>query len=194
MLHPKIKQAFDQGKSTAKEQAGTATVVDETAVVAANYASPMVLKVSGGEFVENDQLHREVFGPYSLLVSCSSKEELISIIKNLEGQLTGTILASPADLSGEQDVVEALQNRVGRLIFNGVPTGVEVCPSMLHGGPYPASTDSRFSAVGIHSIKRWVRPFSFQDWPNEQLPLALQNENPLGLRRLVNNKWTHEAI
>ena len=154
----------------------------------------MVLKVSGAEFLENDQLHREVFGPYSLLVRCSSKAELIRIIKNLEGQLTGTILASAADLSMQQDVVEALQNRVGRLIFNGVPTGVEVCPSMLHGGPYPASTDSRFSAVGIHSIKRWVRPFSFQDWPNEQLPLALQNENPLGIRRLVNNKWTHEAI
>ena len=194
MLHPKIKQAFDQGKSTAKEQAGTATVVADTAVAEPNYASPMVLKVSGAEFLENDQLHREVFGPYSLLVRCSSKAELIRIIKNLEGQLTGTILASAADLSMQQDVVEALQNRVGRLIFNGVPTGVEVCPSMLHGGPYPASTDSRFSAVGIHSIKRWVRPFSFQDWPNEQLPLALHKENPLGIRRLVNNKWTHEAI
>ena len=71
-----------------------------------------------------------------------------------------------------------LQNRVGRIIFNGVPTGVEVCPSMQHGGPYPASTDSRFTAVGVDSIKRFVRPFSFQDWPNELLPDALKKRKP----------------
>jgi NADP-dependent aldehyde dehydrogenase len=87
-----------------------------------------------------------------------------------------------------------MQNRVGRLIFNGVPTGVEVCPSMTHGGPYPSSTDSRFTAVGIHSIKRWVRPFSYQDWPNDLLPNELKNENPLGIIRLVNNKLTNDKI
>jgi len=91
-------------------------------------------------------------------------------------------------------IISALQNRVGRLIFNGVPTGVEVCPSMVHGGPYPASTDSRFTAVGINSIKRWVRPFCFQDWPNELLPVELKNENPLGISRLVNNQQTHRKI
>ncbi|WP_435579008.1 aldehyde dehydrogenase (NADP(+)) [Gilvibacter sp.] len=194
MLHPKIKQAFDHGKQQADAQAGTTTVVAEAAVDTANYASPMVLRVSGAEFLANDKLHHEVFGPYSLLVSCASKEELLAIIKNLEGQLTGTILATQKDLNGQQDLVNAMQNRVGRLIFNGVPTGVEVCPSMLHGGPYPASTDSRFSAVGIHSIKRWVRPFSFQDWPDAQLPQELQNANPLGIHRLVNNKWTTDGL
>jgi NADP-dependent aldehyde dehydrogenase len=81
-----------------------------------------------------------------------------------------------------------LQNRIGRIILNGVPTGVEVCPSMQHGGPYPASTDSRFTAVGIHAIKRWVRPFGFQNWPDRMLPRALKNENPLHITRLVNDK------
>lgn len=85
-------------------------------------------------------------------------------------------------------MVNALQNRVGRIIFNGVPTGVEVCPSMVHGGPYPASTDSRFTAVGIHSIKRWVRPFSYQNWPNELLPDELKDENPLQIQRTINGK------
>ena len=84
--------------------------------------------------------------------------------------------------------------RVGRIIFNGVPTGVEVCPSMVHGGPYPASTDSRFTAVGVNSIKRWVRPFSYQDWPNELLPDELKNENPLGISRLVNNKKRNNFV
>ena len=86
------------------------------------------------------------------------------------------------------------QNRVGRIIFNGVPTGVEVCPSMVHGGPYPSSTDSRFTAVGINSIKRWVRPFSFQDWPNNLLPDELKNENPLQISRAVNGSQTSKSI
>jgi NADP-dependent aldehyde dehydrogenase len=122
-----------------------------------------------------------------MLVQCESIDELETIISQLEGQLTGTIIAEKEELLKYANIVRALQNRVGRLIFNGVPTGVEVCPSMQHGGPYPASTDSRFTAVGIHSIKRWVRPFTYQNWPHELLPKALQNENPLNINRLVNN-------
>ena len=115
------------------------------------------------------------------------------IISNLEGHLIGTLIA---DGEAEQysNIISALQNRVGRLIYNGVPTGVEVCPSMVHGGPYPASTDSRFTAVGINSIKRWVRPFSFQDWPNQLLPDELKNENPLGISRNVDGKQTNQKI
>lgn len=194
MLHPNIKAAFDRGKSESKTQKETELVVVESEPEQANYAGAMVLKVSGAEFLKNPKLHQEVFGPYSLLVSCKDARQLVQIIKELEGQLTGTLLASEEELKDHPELVEAMQNRVGRLIFNGVPTGVEVCPSMLHGGPYPASTDSRFSAVGIHSIKRWVRPFSFQAWPDSQLPAELQNSNPLGIRRQVNNNWTHDAI
>ena len=109
-------------------------------------------------------------------------------------QLTGTIIAKDEELATHTTIVEALQNRVGRIIFNGVPTGVEVCPSMVHGGPYPASTDSRFTAVGVTSIARWVRPFGYQNWPNELLPDALKNENPLGISRLVNNEQTRAKI
>lgn len=194
MLHPKIKEAFDSGKSAAATQQATQTVVANPEVDGSNYASVMVLRVSGQEFLQNSNLHKEVFGPYSLLVSCSDMAELVKVIKRLEGQLTGTLLADKEELNEHPKLADALQNRVGRIIFNGVPTGVEVCPSMLHGGPYPASTDSRFSAVGIHSIKRWVRPFSFQNWPDKLLPASLQNANPLAIRRLVNNKWTRDAI
>ena len=95
--------------------------------------------------------------------------------------MTGTIISDDNEITQHTKVVNELQNRVGRIIFNGVPTGVEVCPSMQHGGPYPASTDSRFTAVGVDSIKRFVRPFSYQDWPNEMLPDELKNENPLNI-------------
>ena len=148
----------------------------------------------GATFLENSILHQEVFGPYSLVVQCESKEQLREIINNLEGQLTGTILAEEIELSDNQEILDALQNRVGRIIYNGVPTGVEVCPSMQHGGPYPASTDSRFTAVGIDSVKRWVRPMSFQNWPDALLPDALKDANPLKISRLINNLSTLDSI
>ena len=121
-------------------------------------------------------------------------KQLEEIISKLEGQLTGTVISDENEGSNYQAVIAALQNRVGRIIFNGVPTGVEVCESMVHGGPYPASTDSRFSAVGITSIKRWVRPFSYQDWPNELLPVELQNENPLAIFRSIDGEKSKNKI
>ncbi|MGV6845390.1 MAG: hypothetical protein ACWA42_04600 [Lutibacter sp.] len=129
-----------------------------------------------------------------LIVQCDNQDQLIKILNKLEGQLTGTILASETDLTDYKKSIEALQNRVGRIIFNGVPTGVEVCPAMQHGGPYPASTDSRFTAVGTESIKRWVRPFSFQNWPNQFLPDALKNENPLHILRKIDGEMTSKSI
>ena len=129
-----------------------------------------------------------------MVVQCENEEELQNVISNLEGQLTGTIISDNNEISAHTSIVNALQNRVGRIIFNGVPTGVEVCESMTHGGPYPASTDSRFSAVGITSIKRWVRPFSYQDWPNSLLPQELQNENPLNIFRTVEGKRSKDKI
>ena len=90
--------------------------------------------------------------------------------------------------------MSALVNRVGRIIFNGVPTGVEVCPSMMHGGPFPSTTDSRFTSVGTSAIRRWVRPVSFQSWPEEILPDALKNNNPLDIMRLVNGEHSKQKI
>jgi NADP-dependent aldehyde dehydrogenase len=135
-----------------------------------------------------------VFGPFSLVVQCENEAQLETVISKLEGQLTGTIISDDNEINSQSEIVSALQNRVGRIIFNGVPTGVEVCPSMQHGGPYPATTDSRFTAVGVNSIKRFVRPFSFQSWPNELLPDELKNENPLGILRTVNGVATKQNV
>ncbi len=194
MLHPNIIGAYEANKGKALSQKGLQLVAEYEQEVGNNMARQAVTTVEGGTFLDNPALHQEVFGPFTMVVQCEDKAQLEAIILKLEGQLTGTLIAEEDEAIAFRGVVEALRNRVGRLIFNGVPTGVEVCPSMVHGGPYPASTDSRFTAVGINSIKRWVRPFSYQDWPNELLPAALKNENPLGIKRYINNQLSTETL
>ena len=185
MLHPAIVGAYEANKNTVLRQNGITESAVYSDEVSENYGRQVITTVEGRTFLENPSLHQEVFGPFSMVVQCKDMEELEAIINQLEGQLTGTIIADQDELAESVSIVSALQNRVGRIIFNGVPTGVEVCPAMVHGGPYPASTDSRFTAVGIHSIKRWVRPFSFQSWPNELLPDELKDENPLNILRVI---------
>ncbi|TMM28727.1 aldehyde dehydrogenase (NADP(+)) [Polaribacter aestuariivivens] len=194
MLHPNIAGAYEKNKEKALSQNGIDVLAERSENVQPNFAKQVVTTVEGKTFLENETLHHEVFGPYSLVVQCENEAELKEITSKLEGQLTGTVISDDNEISNYVDVIHELENRVGRIIFNGVPTGVEVCPSMLHGGPYPASTDSRFTAVGVDSIKRFVRPFSFQDWPNELLPAALKNENPLGILRIVDGKSTTNKI
>jgi len=194
MLHPNIVSKYEANKTTVMKGEKVQVVADYETSTEANYARQAVVRVDGETFINNTQLHQEVFGPFSMIVECKDQEELARAIAGLEGQLTGTIIAEEDELPSFDKVIRALKSRVGRLIFNGVPTGVEVCPAMQHGGPYPASTDSRFGAVGIHAIQRWVRPVSYQNWPNHLLPKALQNANPLRIQRLVNNQTTDEPI
>jgi 2,5-dioxopentanoate dehydrogenase len=194
MLHPNIYANYNKNKTLLSEQAGVKILAEYKAELNTNFAAPTILRIDGKSFLNNPTLHQEVFGPFSILVACENTDELKHIISSLEGQLSGTIIGTANEISQHEDIIEVLKNRVGRLVFNGVPTGVEVCPAMQHGGPYPASTDSRFSAVGIHAIKRWVRPVSFQNCPDVVLPLALQNSNPLKIMRLVNNQWTNSEI
>lgn len=194
MLHPNIIGAYESNKAKALAQPELSVIADYGTDVQTNYARQAITTVEGKSFLENTALHQEVFGPFSMIVQCENAKQLETIISNLEGQLTGTVIADNDEASNYALVIAALKNRVGRVIFNGVPTGVEVCPSMVHGGPYPASSDSRYTAVGVNSINRWVRPFCYQDWPNDLLPDELKNENPLGISRLVNNKTTKNQI
>ncbi|WP_457610355.1 aldehyde dehydrogenase (NADP(+)) [Lutibacter sp.] len=194
MLHPNIIGAYENNKEKMIAQQGLQTSATINNEVLKNYGRQIITTVEGATFLANTTLHQEVFGPFSMVVQCKNTQQLEAIISKLEGQLTGAILSENNEIKNYSTIVSELQNRVGRIIFNGVPTGVEVCPSMVHGGPYPASTDSRFTAVGVNSIKRWVRPFSFQSWPNELLPDELKNENPLGILRLVDGKLTKDSI
>lgn len=194
MLHPNIIGSYEAKKQHALAQQGVSLVAELNRETDPNWARQVITTVEGETFLKNPALHQEVFGPYTMVVRCKDMKQLKSILLQLEGQLTGTLIAGKEEAAKHPEIVSALRNRVGRLIFNGVPTGVEVCPSMVHGGPYPASTDNRFTAVGIDSIKRWVRPFSYQDWPNELLPDALKNENPLGITRRVNNQLSKDSL
>ena len=183
MLHPTIIGSYEANKDNTIAQSNIEVVAQYNDEVQPNFAQQVITTVEGQTFLDNSTLHQEVFGPFSMVVQCKDSRQLEEIISQLEGQLTGTIIAKNDEIVSHSKIIEALQNRVGRIIYNGVPTGVEVSPSMVHGGPYPSSTDSRFTAVGINSIKRWVRPFSFQDWPNSLLPDELKDENPLGISR-----------
>jgi NADP-dependent aldehyde dehydrogenase len=119
---------------------------------------------------------------------------LEQIARGLHGQLTATIHGTDEDLAQHKNLIAILKQKVGRLIFNGFPTGVEVCASMQHGGPYPATTDSRTTSVGAYAIKRFVRPVCFQNFPDAALPPELQNKNSRNLWRLVDNQFTKADV
>jgi NADP-dependent aldehyde dehydrogenase len=194
MLHPNILKNFEKNKNKLISSNSVKVVADFKSSTKPNYSSQALALVGGLDFINNRDLQEEIFGPFSLIVECEDMQQLKSVVKQMSGQLTGTILASNNEMSLNKDLIDILKERVGRIIFNGVPTGVEVNASMLHGGPYPASTDSRFTAVGVKSIDRWVRPLSYQDFPNELLPDSLQDNNPKNILRLVDGIYTKNKI
>ena len=156
--------------------------------------TPSVATVSAVDFIHAPELREEVFGPFSLVVICDSTAQQLEVIESLGGQLTTTLQASETDLKNEKQLVDTMIEKCGRILFNGVPTGVEVCTSMQHGGPFPAASDSRFTSVGTAAIKRFVRPVSFQDFPQFALPAELKNANPLNIWRKLNTKWSKDKL
>ena len=124
------------------------------------------------------ELGEELFGPSTVIVRCGSRDEMEAVARGLDGQLTATIHGTPADLAEYASLVSILEDKAGRLIVNGFPTGVEVCPSMQHGGPYPATTDSRTTSVGTAAIHRFARPVAYQNFPQSSLPVELQDCEP----------------
>ncbi len=194
MLHQGIVNAYKEKKSTALLQGEVHLVAESETEVKENEGLPTIATASAEAFLNNPVLQQEVFGPYSLIIRCKNKEEMLAVAQHLEGQLTATLMATNEDALQNEDLVEAVKNSCGRFILNSVPTGVEVCLSMHHGGPFPATTDSRFTSVGADGIKRFARPIAFQNWSNELLPEELKNENSLQIWRTVNNELTKEPI
>jgi NADP-dependent aldehyde dehydrogenase len=194
MLHPGISKSFYTKREHALKQKDVELVSQSTKDKLENMGVPSLASVSAKEFENNPVLLEEVFGPYSLLVQAESMDELKDAVSKIPGQLTCTIIGDEEDLEQHKDFILLVAERAGRVIINGVPTGVEVCPSMHHGGPWPATTDSRFTSVGTDAIKRFVRPVSFQNFPDSLLPNELKNENPLKIWRLVNGKLNSEKV
>ena len=201
MLHTGIVEAYKKNKGNALLQEDVHLVAESEDELWQSFetlpklaAIPTIATASGQAFLNNPVLHQEVFGPYSIVIRCKDMPEMIAVAKNLEGQLTATLMATENDITENEKLVEAVKNICGRFILNNVPTGVEVCLSMHHGGPFPSSTDCRFSSVGADGIKRFARPIAFQNWSNNLLPDELKNENPLGIWRTVNNELTKAAV
>jgi len=148
-------------------------------------AQAALYQADAATFLANSALEEEIFGPSSLIVVCRDENELLEVTRHVEGQLTATIHATAADRALAGRLMPILERKAGRILFNGFPTGVEVSHSMVHGGPFPATSDSRTTSVGATAIERFLRPVCYQDVPAELLPEALRDENPLGLTRMV---------
>jgi len=189
MLHTGISKSFYSKRTHALKQQAVKLEAQSATDEPANMGVPTLATVSAKDFEKNPVLLEEVFGPYSLLVQADNIEELKKAVAAIPGQLTCTVIGDESELAQHYDLLQLIMDRAGRVIINGVPTGVEVCPAMHHGGPYPSTTDSRFTSVGTDAIKRFVRPVSFQNFPEELLPNELKNSNPLKIGRLVNGKW-----
>jgi NADP-dependent aldehyde dehydrogenase len=169
-------------------------VAGKAAVDDKSRAGTVVLATDAKTFLQHQQLQEENFGPSTIIVSGESAAELEQIARAMAGQLTATIHGTEEDLERYCNLISILQQKVGRLIFNQFPTGVEVCASMQHGGPYPATTDSRTTSVGTAAIKRFARPVAFQNFPDAMLPPELRNQNVRKIWRLVDNQFTKDDV
>ena len=188
MLHTGIFKNYVERRANALSQDEVETVAASEVEPLFNQGTPTVASATGQAFINNPILHQEVFGPYSIVIRCKGMDEMLEVAKHVEGQLTATLMATENDVRNHSELVDVVRNICGRFILNGVPTGVEVCLSMQHGGPFPATTDSRFTSVGADGIKRFARPICYQNWPDELLPNELKNKNPLKIWRTVNDE------
>jgi NADP-dependent aldehyde dehydrogenase len=194
MLTDKIGQGYQQQVDKFSNAPGVTTVGKSKADKVAVSSSAHVFQTDASTFLSNPDLSEEVFGPATLHVNAANKEELLKLAVNLEGHLTATLQATEQDLKEYTDLVEILERKVGRLVINGYPTGVEVCHSMVHGGPFPATTDAKTTSVGTGAIRRFSRPVCYQNFPQFLLPDELKNNNPLGIWRLLNGEMSRDTV
>ncbi len=196
MLHSGIHNAFTSGiaKRNDSEELELLGCSDTEANPAACEAAAYIYQTTQQGLLNEPTLLEELFGPVSTLVDCGGLDDLVAIAEKLDGTLSATVHGSEEDLVTYRPLLKVLQRKAGRLIFNGYPVGIEVCHSIHHGGPYPAASHSFFTSVGTRAIQRFVRPVCYQDWPDSQLPMALQNANPRGVWRLIDGERTREEI
>ncbi|TDH23485.1 aldehyde dehydrogenase (NADP(+)) [Segetibacter sp. 3557_3] len=194
MLNRNIAKAYNEGVKKRQDKADVLATAAREPNKDKYEAGAVVHTIDAEGFSAARELSEEIFGPASLVVMCKDETALISVLQSLEGQLTATIHATEADEQSLAPMISIITHKAGRVIYGGYPTGVEVCHSMQHGGPFPSTTDGRSTSVGTAAIYRFVRPVAYQDFPNHLLPEALRNDNPSNILRLVNNEWTNKPI
>lgn len=191
MLHHGIREAYSKGIGLHADNQAVTTLVSAATDFGPgkSHAGAALFETSLADFLYDDSLMDEVFGPATLLVTYESVDELRKGISRLEGQLTATVHATESEITAATALLAALEHKAGRLILNSFPTGVEVCHAMVHGGPYPATSDGRSTSVGSLAIERFTRHVAWQGCPESLLPDALKESNPLGIHRLVDGNW-----
>jgi alpha-ketoglutaric semialdehyde dehydrogenase len=185
MLTPGIYNAYQKSTMRVAGNAFVETIAQGGTSDAPNSCQAGFYATTADSFLANKNLHEEMFGAASMLIRCRDEDEILHVLQQLEGQLTATIHFANPDMDFARQLLPVLERKVGRILANGWPTGVEVCHAMVHGGPWPATTDSRTTSVGTAALERFLRPVCYQDLPDELLPPELQANNPLGLKRLV---------
>lgn len=192
MLNKNIWKAFTEGIQSvqSKPEVSLLAAAAETAVAEKYEAQPVAHTISAENFLSDKGFADEIFGPATLVVICKTMHALHQVLQSLEGQLTASLHAAAGDEAALPEIVDTIAQKAGRIIYGGYPTGVEVCHSMQHGGPFPSTTDAKFTSVGTAAIDRFVRPVAYQDFPDALLPDPLKNTNPLGISRLVDGTWT----
>lgn len=187
MLTRAICESFRRGVERLRLRPGVREIAR------ANAAGPLhgaavLLAVDGASFLQAPELHEEVFGPSTLAVLCTNEAQMLAVARSLPGQLTMSVHGTDDDFARARDLLDAIESRAGRIVFNGFPTGVEVCHAIVHGGPYPATSDSRTTSVGSRAVLRFMRPVCFQNAPESLLPPELRDSNPGGVPRLVDGR------
>ncbi len=193
LLNAAIEGALEKTVPVTAGVDGVTLSAQGAKTVEAGFTYPnTILESDASSFRADGTLQTEHFGPVSLFVRCETMDELLDSLQHLEGNLTATVHADESEYDDAAPVFDTLREKVGRVILNGYPTGVEVVHSMQHGGPYPATTAPGTTSVGMTAIKRFMRPVAFQNLPDELLPDALKRDNPLGIMRIVDNEYTRE--
>jgi 2,5-dioxopentanoate dehydrogenase len=194
MLTETIYRSYTTGTARHAAQQKIQMLANGKKTEGRNCAHPVLFNTTAEGLEKHPELTEEIFGPTSTVVEMRSKAEMVSAAKRLSGHLTATVHGTDNDLASHQDLLDILQQKAGRLVINGFPTGVEVCHAMVHGGPYPSTTDGRSTSVGTASIFRFTRAVCFQNLPESLLPPELKNENPLGIWRLINGIRTKDPV
>ena len=191
LLTKSIHSSYDASVATRKNDESVKLVAEGPQVAAdASFAVSSVLFQTDAASFLGSELDAEIFGPTTLLVQHSSRDQVLAIARSLEGHLTATIHGTEQDLREFADLIAILEGKVGRLVVNGFPTGVEVTHAMVHGGPYPSTSDGRSTSVGSQAIFRFTRLVCYQGFPNSALPDALKDGNPLGIWRMLDGEMS----
>jgi NADP-dependent aldehyde dehydrogenase len=189
-----IRSSYNEGLDSRKNKSEVKLVAEKSPEAKSLAVGAALFETDVKSFLKDKELSEEIFGPVTLLVRHSQREEVLQVARELEGHLTATIHGTEQDVRDFADLIAILERKVGRLVFNAFPTGVEVSHAMVHGGPYPSTSDGRSTSVGTQAIFRFIRPVCYQGFPDAALPDALKDGNPLGIWRMIDGAMTRESV